>query len=117
MLTMNGHQFEFDLFELETAKKYEKALANTINRIENAKEQAMLSESIELQCDAIRTCIDEIFGDGTGAEVCDKSETSCNLTKHLDAFEALVDEAVEQRTRYEERALKYIQEQSEKTVS
>lgn len=104
MLTMNGKEFEFDLFELETTKKYEKAFRNVVEKMENMDEKIMLSESIVIQCDTIRTCIDEIFGEGTGIEVCGENY---NLTTHMNAFDALVDEAARQRAAYDNRENRY----------
>lgn len=108
MLVMNGHKFEFDLFELETTKKYEKAFDDVIEKMKKTEEEKVLSESIVTQCDAIRECIDAIFGAGTGVKVCGENY---NLTKHMDAFEALVDEAIRQRAEHDKRAGKYMTEE------
>lgn len=104
MLIMNGKEFEFDLFELETTKKYEKAFQDVVEKMKNMDEETMLSEAIVIQCDAIRACVDEIFGEGTGIAVCGENY---NLTKHMDAFDALVDEAAKQRAVYDNQGSRF----------
>lgn len=104
MLEMNGKKFEFDLFEFETAEKYEKAFVDINEEIVKAQEIEVLSQSIVMQCDAIRKVLDRIFGDGTGANVCGEKY---NLNNHLSAFEALVDEATRQRREFDNRGKRY----------
>lgn len=104
MLEINGHKLEFDLFELETAKKYEEGMQRVM-KITDELSGVTLSETIVPQCDAVRDCFDGIFGKDTGVKVCGENY---NLTKHLDAFEILVDEAIRQRRKYDDRGKKYI---------
>lgn len=105
MLNMNGYEFEFDLFDFETAQKYEAALDKTVKKLDEDKENERLSESIKMQCDTVRDCIDDIFGNGQGIRVCGERY---NLTNHLNAFESLVEEALRQRAEHDERAKKYM---------
>lgn len=105
MLNMNGYEFEFDLFDFETAQKYEGALSKTVERLDECKELNLLSESIKMQCDTVRDCIDDIFGKGQGIRVCGEKY---NLTNHLNAFESLVKEALRQREEHDGRAKKYM---------
>lgn len=104
MLEINGHKLEFDLFELETAKKYEEGMQRVMKTTDELS-GVTLSETIVPQCDAVRDCFDGIFGKDTGVKVCGGNY---NLTKHLDAFEILVDEAIRQRRKYDDRGKKYI---------
>lgn len=111
MLVMNGYEYEFDLFDLETAEKCDKAFADIYVALEEIAENEKLPVSIQLQCDAIRNCIDEIFGEGEGIRVCGEKY---NLTKHLDAYESLVDDAIRQRKEHENRGRKYIQNREQR---
>lgn len=111
MLVMNGKEFEFDLFDMETAQKYESAFEKVMDRLNGIDEKEKFSVSIKKQCDAIRACIDDVFGEGTGIQVCGEKY---NLTTYLDAFEALVDEAVRQRKTLDDRGRKHLNEGGKK---
>ena len=52
MLEINGHKLEFDLFELETAKKYEEGMQRIMNTTDELS-GVTLSETIVPQCDAV----------------------------------------------------------------
>ena len=111
MLEMNGKEFEFDLFDMETAQKYESAFEKVMETLNGIGEGEKFSTSIKKQCDAIRACVDDVFGEGTGTQVCGEKY---NLITHLDAFEALVDEAVRQRKTLDDRGRKYLDEGKKK---
>ncbi len=109
MLKINGHELEFDLFDLESAQVYEKALAGVTKVIDEKimDDSVFLSQSIILQCDAVRTFFDDMFGEGVGISVCGETY---HLTKHLDAFDALISEAIRQRKEFDERGRRYTEE-------
>lgn len=111
MLVMNEKEFEFDLFDMETARKYEDAFEKVVKTLNEIGEEEKFSTSIKKQCEAVRTCIDDVFGEGTGIQVCGEKY---NLNTHLDAFEALVDEAVKQRRTLDDRGKKYLDEGKKK---
>lgn len=111
MLVMNGKEFEFDLFDMETAQKYEDAFEKVMETLNGIGKEEKFSTSIKKQCDAVRTCIDDVFGEDIGIQVCGEKY---NLTTHLDAFEALVDEAVRQRKALDDRGRKYLNDGGKK---
>lgn len=100
MLTINETKLEFELFDADTLDAYEAAFAKVEERNAKAQKSERASQVLRESCDAIKECFDGIFGDGTGVKVCGQKP---DFMKHMDAFEALVDEAVKQRAVLDDR--------------
>ncbi len=110
MLNINGVELEFDLFNIETLKKYEKGYGRAAERMGKKPESGLLSDQITMQCDEAKLCFDTIFGEGTGKRVCGEGY---EFFRCLDAFEALTDEAIRQRKILDERAGKTLEKYQE----
>jgi len=101
MFTVNDMDLDFDIFDAETVKLYEEAygvINETFSQIESSKK---LSELYAVACPAVKRVFDDIFGPGTGDQVCGEQD---NFKVCVEAFEALTDEVVKQRAELDEMA-------------
>lgn len=106
LLEINGAELEFDIFDAETAEKYEVALNNMSVAGEEASKigkEGKLSECIRAQCEGVFDFFDDIFGTGT-AEIVFGEKT--NLRICLDAAAKVINSVDEQQ-----KELKDLQEQ------
>lgn len=69
-IKINNTILEFDPFELDNAKKFQKEVNKIITLCNSLKDENDYVKSIKVQCSAIFSFIDNIFGEG----------------KHLDIF-------------------------------
>lgn len=65
----NGHDFELDLEDRDTAIRFEKAVDKADEAIRNVKKDGNLSDAIKQMCDAYYTFFDELFGAGTSTKL------------------------------------------------
>jgi len=103
MANINGIEVEFDLFDIETLRKYEKAYGRAAKKMQERPESGLLSDQIVRQCSEVKLCFDTIFGEGAGDRVCGEGY---NFLRCLNAFEALTDEAIRQRGILDEWSMK-----------
>jgi len=99
MLNINGVDLEFDMFDTETAKVYESAIAEMNGVVEELREESSMSVVFEKSCAATKKVFDVIFDAGTGIEVCGERD---NFKTCQEAFCLLVDEAIKQRAELDE---------------
>lgn len=66
MLTINGVDLNFNLYDYETAANYESALAMIQN---NSAAKGSLAETIKAQCELVFEFFDTVFGAGTAEQV------------------------------------------------
>lgn len=64
-MNINGHEVEFDIYELSNAEKYEIEMNKILNITDKVMKLETLKERIELQCTAIFDFFDALLGDGT----------------------------------------------------
>ncbi|MBZ9608633.1 AP endonuclease [Clostridium estertheticum] len=103
MLINNVELEELDIFDLETAEKYEKAL---IKVTEEAKETEgiSMSASIRKQCNAVFNCFNTMFGEGTDKKI---FGNKTNILLCLKSFEELIEHTNEQKKELEKLTNKY----------
>lgn len=94
---------DLDIYDVEIAEKYEKALKN-IEGIEKKVKDLNFVEGIRTQCNAIFDVFNTLFGEGTAEKV---FGNKVNLLTCLKAFEELVIQINEQKQEIESMASKY----------
>ena len=100
-MTINGVTLDFNLYDAEVMEKYEKAFNSLGDIIKNEKNIKTESKRIRSQCEAVRDCFDTLFGPGAGVMVCGEP---MDLMRHLEAFNDLVVEAINQKNLVQARA-------------
>lgn len=93
MLTINGVELEFDVFDVETAAVYEDARKQVQERfleMKAAEEEENFPLVLKIGCEAIREAFDCVFGEGTSSEVFGER---MNFRESIEAFKQLSDEA------------------------
>lgn len=79
MINLNGVDLNFNLSDADFYELYMENAANLdgIMNIEPGKEEEndykKMSLLIRKKCDAVKTFLDNLFGEGTGSEVCGKN--------------------------------------------
>ena len=107
---------DMDIYDLDTAEKYEGALEKVRKEAEETKNTEVvggtaLSFAIRKQCNSVFDCFNAIFGEGTDKKVFgDKT----NLMVCLKAFEELVLHADEQKKEMEKMTNKYSPNRAQK---
>lgn len=67
MITINGVELEFNIYDYETASRYEGALRQL--QAVTVQPGAGLAETIKSQCALVFDFFDTVFGDGTAEKV------------------------------------------------
>lgn len=96
MLTINGVELDFDIFDAETAAAYEEAEKQTQERFRDVKEaekENRFAEVLRISCEIIRDEFDAIFGEGTSEEIFGER---MNFRDSTEAFRLLHEEAERQ---------------------
>lgn len=94
-MQVNGKELELDIFELDTAERFETAMKTVHDKMQELNGQEPgLADGIRLQCEAIADCFDAIFGKGTAANIFDGR---VNLKLALQSFAELVEGANAQK--------------------
>ena len=108
MVNINGVELEFDIYDLDTAKRYEAALKGLGTESSELQPGASLVESIEKECNMTFQFLDLLFGEGTSNKV---FGSKCNLNACLEAVEAVTTDVSRQRSALDDRVQKYIPKQ------
>lgn len=103
-MIINGVELEdLDIYELEVAERYEKALAK-VNEDSNKGNSKSLSEGIKYQCNLIFDFFNTLFGEGTDKKI---FGNKVNLMTCVKAFEEVVLRMNEQKKEIEKLSNKY----------
>lgn len=94
---------DIDIFELEVAEKYEKAM-NDIKDMEEKTNGLTTVEAIKLQCTSIFDFFNTIFGEGTDRKI---FGNKVNLITCLKAFEEFLLQIDKQKSQIEAFKNKY----------
>lgn len=89
-MIVNGMELEeLDIFDIEVAERYEKAIQKVkINsKIENIEDKSV-SEVMKAQCEAIGECFNDLYGSGTDKKI---FNGKLNLLTSIRAFNDLVE--------------------------
>ena len=93
-MTLNGIELEFDMFDYETADKYESALKDlAVSR----SAATTLKDAIKDQCNAAFVFFDKLFGEGVSDKI---FGGKMNFKECFDAVKAVIDEANRQNEEY-----------------
>ncbi len=103
-MILNEIDLAFDIFDLETAKRYEAALKHLQHKQAQGQPPNGLVEIIRQECKAVFAFLDALFGKGTAKQVFGES---CNLSACLDVAEAVVKEVARQKDQLEQRLQAY----------
>lgn len=103
MIINNVELEDLDIYDLEVAEKYEKAL-ETVKDISEKVDRMSLSEGIRYQCNLIFDFFNTMFGEGTDIKV---FGSKVNLLTCLKAFEELTSKINEQYKEIEKLSNKY----------
>ena len=97
---------DVDIFDVDTAEKYELAVKKVQEEAAASKliEDISLSAMIRKQCSAVFDCFNTIFGEGTDKKVFGQK---VNLMTCLKAFEELIVNVNEQKKELEKLTSKY----------
>ena len=103
-MIINGVELEdLDIYDLEVAEKYEKALAE-VRDLSTKDDSKSLSEGIKYQCNLIFEFFNTVFGEGTDKEI---FGNKVNLMTCMKAFEEIVLKMNEQKKEIEKLSNKY----------
>ena len=92
VLTINGTELEFDLFDADVMEKYETANQIVRTKMKDTSLYAgkTTAENMRTQCEIVDEFFDSVFGAGTAQKVFVKAG---NLRERIEAFGAVADEA------------------------
>ncbi len=103
MFTVNGKELEYDIFDVDKAEAYEKAMRQVSEKMDALQKDdgVTYAQAIRRQCEAVAECFDALFGDGTAAYVFDGE---INLMLALKSFEELVEKINNEKNKLEKMA-------------
>lgn len=92
MITINGTELEFDLFDADVIEKYEDGNEKVLAKMKDNTlfEGKSTADCMRVQCGIIDGFFDEVFGDGTAQKIFNKP---WNLRERIYAFEAVAEES------------------------
>lgn len=103
-MIVNGIELEdIDIYDLEVAEKYEKAL-KTVQESSRKDDSKSLSEGIRFQCNLIFDFLNTVFGEDTDKKL---FGDKVNLMTCMKAFEEIVLKMNEQKKEIEKLSNKY----------
>lgn len=103
-MIINGVELQdLDIYDMEVAEKYEKAIEKVKEQC-NEVEGKSLSETIKLQCNSIFNLFNSMFGEGTDKKI---FGNKVNLLICINAFEELILQVNEQKKKLEKISNKY----------
>lgn len=88
MIKLNGIELELDIFDADTADRYEKA----VDLLPCEPAGTKMSDAIRSESKSAREFIETIFGEGVGVKVLPKD----NLTTAYEVVETVIDEFIAQ---------------------
>lgn len=107
-MKINGVDFDLNLYDYETAQRYESAL----KKLSGTKGSAVgLAETIKEQCNFARMFLDAVLGDGTSERL---FGDELDLRAHTDAVGQIISEADSQSKAYTELVAKYAPKRAQK---
>lgn len=111
MITVNGVELDFNLYDYDTALKYE----NALHEVTHAKPQSKnLSSVIREQCEVVFAFFDSVFGEGTAEKVFQGRYDFKNCTE---AFGEVVRAAKAQVKEYDDLLSKYVPNRASRRAS
>ena len=105
-INLNGAEFEFDIYEAETADKFERGLTDIQKKCAEAERTQNAADSIVAQCNIVFAFIDSLFGEGASNKIFGKS---VSFAKCMDVLDEIIDSADKQTKAMAERKNKYAQ--------
>ncbi|MEG0309150.1 MAG: DUF6673 family protein [Clostridium sp.] len=102
-MNINGVELELDIYDADTAEKYEKVIDDVQCIAEEVKD-TKASKGIRIQCEAIFKVFNDLFGEGTDKKIFGEK---VNLLSCIKAFEELVTQVNEQKGELEKITSKY----------
>ena len=103
-MIINGVELEnLDIYDIEVAEKYEKAIEEVREKCNDVEDKS-LSETIKLHCNLIFNLFNTMFGEGTDKKV---FGNKVNLLVCLKSFEELILQVDEQKKSIEKISNKY----------
>lgn len=103
-MKINGVELEdIDIYDVEVAEKYEKAL-ETVKNISEEVDKMGLSDGIRYQCSLIFDFFNTMFGEGTDRKI---FGNRVNLITCLKAFEEVIEQINEQKKEIDKLSNKY----------
>lgn len=91
----NGHEYEFDVRDAETAEKFEASVSRIQTADKNMPKDGKASSQIKYQCGIIKRFFDDCFEDGAGTDICGDRD---NFGICMDAYNAFLMLVKEQKT-------------------
>ncbi|MDU1313939.1 MAG: DUF6673 family protein [Clostridium septicum] len=112
-MKINGVELEdLDIYDLEVAERYEKALED-LTGIEEKVANKKNSESIRIMCNAVFNIFNTMFGEGTDKKVFGKK---VNLLTCMSAIDELVEKTNEKKKEINKFTSKYSPNRAQKRV-
>lgn len=103
-MVINGVELDdIDIYDIEVAEKYEKALAK-VHELSSKDDSESLSEGIKYQCNLIFDFFNEVFGEGTDKKL---FGNKVNLMTCIKSFEEMISKMNDQKKEIEKMANKY----------
>lgn len=110
MITINGVDLEFDMFDVNTADVFERECVKIGKDAKTV--DGGLAANIRYQCELIFSFFDAVFGDGTSDAV---FHGKMNLADCMNAFKSVIDESRRQSNAYNNLVTKYIPKNGKST--
>ena len=101
MITVNGVEFEFDMYDYDTAQRYESALVLLQTRVADSQS---LPDVIKESCESVFQFFDALFGEGAAEKV---FNGKLNARVCTEATAIVIDSASQQAREYEALVSRY----------
>lgn len=95
----NGAEYEFDMFDADTADKFQTAYENMQKNEKDAPKDGRLAELTRGQCKLIKAFFNDTLGAGSGDAVCGEKD---NLSACYEAYSKFMDFINEQKKHLKE---------------
>lgn len=105
MWEINGLSIEFDIEDLETAEKLDKALIELQKAEKSTPKGSTMAESIKIYCKTLENFFISIFGDETTKQIF--SGVKINQRLYDEIFMSFCDLVDEQKIKREERSKRF----------